>query len=397
MKLLIKLLRQNASTWQLIVFFVAGTIGVMMLLVGMQAMRDYGRAEKAADGLLGPGTIVVSKPVSSLTTIGNLIGVRPSFSEKDIEKIASTEGVGGVGVFRSSAFNVSARVEIGGHGISTEMFLESVPDQFIDIDTERTEWGGSVGSEFIPIVIPRTYLDLYNFGFATSKGLPQVGETMLRQIPFKIGVSGNGRSRVYQTRIVGYSRKLNTILVPDQFLREANKTFGSGEEGGPSRLIIVSKGGAPSKALFELLADLGGSVDGDADELRLRSIVSGVTGVCIILGLIITLMGVSFQVVSLLLLVERNKEKTSNLRAIGYSGVEVGMPYMIVSMATAVGVSLVAAMVVSVGYPIVTDYARRVVGEFSPAGMWSVWVWAVVIAAVIVAVDWIVVRMKTEQ
>jgi hypothetical protein len=119
--------------------------------------------------------------------------------------------------------------------------------------------------------------------------------------------------------------------------------------------------------------------------------------VCIILGLIITLMGVSFQVVSLLLLVERNKEKTSNLRAIGYSGAEVGMPYMIVSMATAVGVSLVAAMVVSVGYPIVTDYARRVVGEFSPAGMWSVWVWAVVIAAVIVAVDWIVVRMKTEQ
>ena len=46
----------------------------------------------------------------------------------------------------------------------------------------------------IPIIIPRNYLNLYNYGFAKSQGLPQISEGIFQRVSLGIEVAGNGRT-----------------------------------------------------------------------------------------------------------------------------------------------------------------------------------------------------------
>ena len=61
--------------------------------------------------------------------------------------------------------------EAGIH-LSTEMFFEAVPDKFVDVSLDK--WHFDENTHTIPIIIPRNYLNLYNFGFAQSRSLPKL-------------------------------------------------------------------------------------------------------------------------------------------------------------------------------------------------------------------------------
>lgn len=58
--------------------------------------------------------------------------------------------------------------------LSTEMFFESVPDEYVDVNLDK--WLFDKETRVIPIIIPRNYLNLYNFGFAQSRSLPKLSE-----------------------------------------------------------------------------------------------------------------------------------------------------------------------------------------------------------------------------
>ena len=68
-----------------------------------------------------------------------------------------------VGVFTPSLFKVSAGLGMQKAGIhlSTEMFFESVPDEYVDVNLDK--WLFDKETRVIPIIIPRNYLNLYNF------------------------------------------------------------------------------------------------------------------------------------------------------------------------------------------------------------------------------------------
>ena len=53
-----------------------------------------------------------------------------------------------------------------------------------------------------------------------------------------IMMRGNGRVEQYKGNIVGFSNRLNTILVPQSFMEWANKNFAPNAEAQPARLII---------------------------------------------------------------------------------------------------------------------------------------------------------------
>lgn len=56
-----------------------------------------------------------------------------------------------------------------------------------------------------------------------------------------IVMRGNGRVEQYKGNIVGFSNRLNTILVPQSFMEWANQAFASEKEAQPSRLIVEVK------------------------------------------------------------------------------------------------------------------------------------------------------------
>lgn len=46
--------------------------------------------------------------------------------------------------------------------MSTAMFFESVPDEYVDVNLDK--WEFDENERVVPIIIPRNYLNLYNFG-----------------------------------------------------------------------------------------------------------------------------------------------------------------------------------------------------------------------------------------
>ena len=88
MKLLVKLLRKNINAWQLGGFFIANLLGGIIMLLAFQAYRDFeqfmhGEARNATSNY-----VVISKPVSAINTLGNLLGAKaPSFSTSEIEAL----------------------------------------------------------------------------------------------------------------------------------------------------------------------------------------------------------------------------------------------------------------------------------------------------------------------
>ena len=137
----------------------------------------------------------------------------------------------------------------------------------------------------IPIIIPRNYLNLYNYGFARSQGLPQISEGIFRRV-----LTRHRDCRVtdiaeqFRGRIVGLSNRLNTILVPDAFIRWSNGRFGSRtSEKRPAR-VIVETDRPVDAAVSEYLARKGYEAEGDRrDDGKatrfLRLAAGGVAGV----------------------------------------------------------------------------------------------------------------------
>ena len=70
-----------------------------------------------------------------------------------------------------------------------------------------------------------------------------MGDTTLVRAgrPLDIMMRGNGRVEQYEGNIVGFSNRLNTILVPQSFMDWANKNFAPEKEAEPSRLIVEVK------------------------------------------------------------------------------------------------------------------------------------------------------------
>lgn len=119
------------------------------------------------------------------------------------------------------------------------MFFESVPDEYVDVSLDN--WHFDESAQVIPIIIPRNYLNLYNFGFAQSRNLPKLSEGLMSLIQMDIMLRGNGCAEQFKGKIVGFSNRLNTILVPQAFMDWANQRFAPGKEARPSRLIVEVK------------------------------------------------------------------------------------------------------------------------------------------------------------
>ena len=82
----------------------------------------------------------------------------------------------------------------------------------------------------MPIIIPRNYLGLYNSAFAQSQGLPLLSEATMSSLPLQLDLSGAGEEVQLRGRIVGFSNRLNTLLVPLPFLEAMNERLAPGAE-----------------------------------------------------------------------------------------------------------------------------------------------------------------------
>jgi hypothetical protein len=338
MNLVRKLLKQHVNKTQLAGFFVANWIGLSVILIAVRFYVDISDAFNAKDTLFKRDFFTVSKKVGVLNSFQPV-----GFSEEEIEEIKEQNFTKEVGEFTPSRFSVTGGVtqHSTGMGFNSELFFESVPEQFIDVDSK--EWKYDPGGEVIPIIVPRNYLNLYNFGFAEAHSMPKISEGVISLISIDINISGNGKETVFKGHIVGFSDRINTILVPGSFMDWANDVFGRPGISMPSRLIVeVENVADPGMAVF--LKEKGYVVEGENQAVgRMSFLLRGIVGIVAGVGLIICILSIVILMLSIFLLLQKDKQKLEDLRLMGYSKRQVSSFYerLIVGINSAVAIGAV--------------------------------------------------------
>ena len=390
MKLLFKLLRRNISAGQILGFLLVNLLGGLIVLFGIQGYRDYNAFSNSGDQLLSSGYLVITKPVGMAQIIGSALGVHTSFSDKEIEELENLPSVASVGRFISAQFEVKASFAIGRANVSTDIFLEAVPDEFIKNDYNAVggvqhRWSATLDSDTIPVIIPRNYLNLYNYGYATSNGMPQISDELLGVFPLKLRfLTADGWVR-YNAVVCGLTNKINTILVPWKFMQDANSSIAPQVEPKPSRLILITETTELDDSLLEYIADKGYVLEGDTSHVRLQSFVSGIIVVVTGIGFLFSFLAFFLLVISIMLLIEKNKEKIRNLYSIGYSVKSIARVYQLLAAVVDVAVWLVAAIVATIVYPSFTEMMQLTSPRFLPASLWWLWLWALLFAVAFLA------------
>ena len=318
-------MRRHISVGQLVGFFFANLCGMVIVLLSIQFYQDVAPVFTEGDSFMKKDYLIVSKKVS---TLGSFVGKSSTFSSADIEEIEEQPFTKGVGEFTPSAFKVSAGVgmEQLGLNLSTAMFFESVADRYVDVNLD--EWHFEPGQDVIPIIIPRNYLNLYNFGFAQSRSLPQISEGVINMVNLEVRITGGGRRDTYKGKISGFSNRLNTILVPESFMVWANTHYG---EGGirkePSRLIVEVNNPADDR-IAQFFRERGYETEDDKlDAGKTTWFLKVVVGIVLSVGLLISALSFYILMLSIYLLLQKNTTKLENLLLIGYGPHRVAMPY----------------------------------------------------------------------
>lgn len=325
MSLVWKLMRRHISLGQLAGFFFANLCGMVIVLLSIQFYQDVAPVFTEGDSFMKKDYIIVSKKVS---TLGSFVGKSSTFSNAEIEEIEEQPFTRGVGEFTPSQFKVSTGVgmEQLGLNLSTAMFFESVPDKYVDTSLEG--WQFEPGQEEIPIIIPRNYLNLYNFGFAQSRNLPQISEGVINMVNLEVRISGGGRMNTYKGRIAGFSNRLNTILVPESFMAWANTHYGeNGIRKDPSRLI-VEVNNPTDERIAQFFRERGYDTEDDKlDAGKTTWFLKVIVGIVLSVGLLISALSFYILMLSIYLLLQKNTTKLENLLLIGYGPNRVAFPY----------------------------------------------------------------------
>ena len=348
-----KLLRQHISIGQLAGFFLANLFGMMIVLLSVQFYKDVIPVFTEGDSFMKKDFIIATKKVSTLGTFTNKSN---AFSPEEIADM------------KKQSFTKTIGMQEAGINLSTEMFFESVPDEFVDINLDK--WHFDKETQEIPIIIPRNYLNLYNFGFAQSRSLPKISEGLMSLIQMNIILRGNGEIEQYKGNIVGFSNRLNTILVPQSFMEWANKKFAPETEAQPARLIIEVNNPADS-AIASYFQKKGyetedGKLDAGKTTYFLRLIVGIVLGV----GLFISVLSFYILMLSIFLLLQKNTTKLESLLLIGYSPNRVALPYQILTVGLNVIVLLLSIGIVSWLRTYYIDSIRLLFPQLETGSLW---------------------------
>lgn len=329
MKLVWKLLRQHISWPQFVGFFFANLFGMTIVLLGYQLYCDILPIFTANDSFLKADYLVVSKKIGMANALGQQ---HSGFSKDEIADLQAQPFVKGVGQFTSTAYKAEATMGVSGMKIlNSELFFESVPDPFVDVSLDN--WHYTPGDSLVPVILPRSYIAMYNFGFAQNHSLPKINEGLVGMIDLHIQVQGKGGQGYFKGKVIGFSSKLNTILVPQSFMAWSNNHFSPDSELPPSRLILDVTNPAGQRIgtyLEEHNYELeDNNLDAEKTTYFLKLMVTLVMGV----GVVISALSFYVLLLSIYLLVQKNTTKLQNLLLIGYSPSRVALPYQMLTLA----------------------------------------------------------------
>lgn len=237
------------------------------------------------------------------------------FRQADMDELKAQPFIEGVAPLLANDF----RVQLSAGNMlpfSTDLFLETVENEFIDTVPPSFTW--QQGQQHIPIILSSDFFEIYNV-FAPGQELPQISKETATTIPVMITCYGNGREQGFTGKIVAFSDRINSVLVPKTFLDWANQTFGSGKSLEAGRLFIKTKD-ANDPELLKFLDAKNYKVSRDKTLLgRNKIVIQGIFSGLGVFGLLVVILALLLFSFYLQLVIARSKESLRLLLTLGYS------------------------------------------------------------------------------
>ncbi len=389
MRLIWKLLRKYISIFELSVFFVANLIGMVVILGGIQVYSDLKPLVTGENALIGNDYVVITKPVKRLNN-------KTSFSTDEIQDLRAQDFTLRLGEFTPAQYKVYGGLNIAGQGFSTYLFFESIPDEFVDVKSK--EWKFNKARHRVPIIIPRNYLNLYNFGFSqTSEQLPQITESMMKDLELDLTLSGGNHSDRFKGKIVGFTDRLNTILVPQEFIEWSNKRYAKNNEAEISRLILEVENPSDPK-LLSYFSDHGYvAEDKPAESNKALFLLQLGVAVIIGIGVLFSILSLIILTLSIYLLLQKNVDKLRTLIQIGYKPATVAAPYNAIAITLNASIIILSLWLISHARAMYIDFLRESTAREIDGGMTITLIAGFVIMICFILFNLSIIRRKIAQ
>ena len=220
-------------------------VGVLLLLSAVQMYTNINHLIRDKNTRKS-GTDFIS--ITKTITNDNM-GKDNRFTDVDIKDLQAQPFIDGAAPLKANSFKVTANA---GSMIpfSTDVFVEALDNNFIDTVPPNFKW--SDGDEFVPVIFSSEFLEMYNV-FAPSWDLPQMSEKTATSVQLFLQCHGRNGDRQYKARIVAFSDRINSILVPENFLSQQNKAL-EGIENIPASRVFLKTKDANSPQLLTWLA-----------------------------------------------------------------------------------------------------------------------------------------------
>lgn len=310
-QLLQKIIRTGIGRGRYMIAGVGLTIALLLILSAVQIQVNYNELLYGSNNQDSIANfLVINKKIDGNSATNTL-------SKQTIDKLKKQHFVDAVGQLTSSQFKVSAQSPSDRFPFYTDLFFESVPDTFIDVQSSAWQW--TEGSTNIPLIIPNQFLDLYNFGFAPSQNLMQLTQQMVMALPVVINIQYHGQVVPFTGRVVGFSDRISSVLVPQIFLEWANNRFGTQVPTEPSRVVIKTKD-AGNPQLVSYLKEEGLVTDADKTRFsKYRQIVNTIVSASWVTGAIMLLFALLVFSLFIQLTIASTKNEINLLVTLGAS------------------------------------------------------------------------------
>lgn len=286
-------------------------IGVLLLLCSLQMFVNIQQMLKR-NSVRKNGFDYIS--VSKLITNDNM-GKDNRFDANDIAELKAQSFISDAAPLIPNQFKVVANA---GETIpfSSDIFIEALDNDFIDTVPQTFTW--SEGQETVPVIFASDFLEMYNV-FAPSWDLPQLSPETASNVNIFLRAEGALDTQVFRANIVAFSDRVNSILVPKNFLEWANKTM-AGADSVKSSRVFIKTADANNSDLLKFLDQKHYRVNKEKTMFgRSKQILQGIITGLGVFGLLVIMLALMLFSFYLQLVIARSKDNLQLLLTIGYS------------------------------------------------------------------------------
>jgi len=344
---------------------IGAIIGLSLLLVAVQTYVDINFALKTTND---NQFVVIKKEITSLNTFGLTAS---TFSEEEINQLKEQPFVSDLATFKTSnQIEVLVVMRLGGGNyppFTTLAFFESIPNRFIDVETK--EWNWKENQQEVPIILPNTFLDAYNYGIAPSMGAPQASKDLISNVKFELRIKGIKGEATYYGKVVAFSDRINSILVPEDFLNYLNANYGTAQAQLASRIIFAT----PNKTDAKLKAYLANHhYETNKEQFKesvIQQISNGLFLFLVSIATIIIIMSALLFILYNQITVAKSEREIKTLLLLGYTWQQITQTIVISMIKTYIFIAIASFIILIVVKLFLTNWLYNKAGLTLPSSI----------------------------